>query len=94
VRTIIRLVFLVGVAIALLLLLNPFKHESAIATAPQPPSITPAKLGGKPVYVLYMTRSEDTVLVRCYPGQTPTLTVKDMAGQTGVKEGTLVCKGG
>jgi len=92
VRTVIRLVFLVSVAIAFSLFFHPFKHESAIATAPQPPSITPAKLGGKPVYVLYMTRSEDTVLVRCYPGQTPTLTVRDMIGQTGVKEGTLICK--
>jgi hypothetical protein len=88
----IRRILLISMTIALALLFNPFKHQPAIATAPQPPTITPAKLGGKPVYVLYMTRSDDTVLVRCYPGQTPTLAVRDMTGQPGVKEGTLVCK--
>jgi hypothetical protein len=91
--TVIQRLMLIAMTIALVLLVNPFKHN-AIATAPQPPTITPAKLGGKPVYVLYMTRSADTVLVRCYPGLTPTLAVKDMAGQAGVKEGTLVCQGG
>ena len=67
-------------------------QRGAIATAPQPPSLSPAKLGGKPVYVLYVTRSEDTVLVRCYPGQTPTLTVREMGGQPGVREGVLICR--
>lgn len=90
--TSIKWVFLISVTIALALFFHPFGHHPAIATAPQPPSLGLAKLGGKPIYVLYVTRSEDRVLVRCYPGQTPTLTVKDMTGQTGVKEGTLVCQ--
>lgn len=65
---------------------------NTIATAPQPPALVQAKLGGKPVYVLYVTRNSDTVIVRCYPTQSPTLVVKDMPGQPGVKEGTLTCK--
>jgi hypothetical protein len=90
----IRMKWLLPIAVTVILALfaRPFWDKVAIATAPQPPSLVPAKLGGKPVYVIYITRSEDRVLVRCYPGQTPTLTVKDMTGQQGVKEGTLVCK--
>jgi hypothetical protein len=91
-RTQIKWLFPIAVAVIGAVFARPLWDKVAIATAPQPPSLVPAKLGGKPVYVLYVTRSEDRVLVRCYPGQTPTLTVKDMAGQQGVKEGTLVCK--
>lgn len=61
----------------------------AIATAPMPPKVVLAKLNGQPVYVLYMTRSSDQVLVRCYPGQQPTVAVRDKAD--GTKEGTLTC---
>lgn len=61
----------------------------AIATAPAPPSLSQAVLGGKPVYVLYMTRSGDRTLVRCYPGQQPKLTVQTRSD--GVKEGLLTC---
>ncbi len=43
----------------------------AIATAPLPPSLVPAVLGGKPAYILNMTRSGDRVAVRCYPGYQP-----------------------
>lgn len=42
-----------------------------IATAPLPPSLVPAVLGGKPAYILNMTRSGDRVAVRCYPGYQP-----------------------
>lgn len=87
-----RWLFLLSLTFIAALGLSFWGKQPAIATAPQPPYLVSAKLGGKPVSVLYMTRSGDTVLVRCYPGQTPTLTNKDMAGQAGVKEGTLTCK--
>lgn len=61
----------------------------AIATAPTPPQLSQAVLGGKPVYVLSMTRSGDRVLVRCYPGQQPQLTVSTRTD--GVKEGLMTC---
>ncbi len=88
----IRWLLLIAMTLITALYLHLWGNDTAIATAPQPPSLSSAKLGGKPVYLLYMTRSGDTVLVRCYPGQTPTLVVKDMTGQQGVKEGTLTCK--
>ncbi|MER3433717.1 MAG: hypothetical protein C4288_09840 [Leptolyngbya sp. ERB_1_1] len=61
----------------------------AIATAPTAPTLNQAVLGGKPVYVLSMTRSGDRVLARCYPGQQPKLTVQTRTD--GVKEGLLTC---
>ncbi len=61
----------------------------AIATAPMPPELGLSKLNGKLIHVLYMTRSQDRVLVRCYPGQQPSIVVKAKAG--GRKEGTLSC---
>jgi hypothetical protein len=61
----------------------------AIATAPMPPNLVRAKLNGQPVYVLYVTRSSDKVLVRCYPGQQPTVAVRSKTD--GTKEGTLTC---
>lgn len=60
-----------------------------IAVAPIAPQISQAVLGGKPVYVLNMTRSGDRVLVRCYPGQQPRLTIQTRAD--GIKEGLMVC---
>ncbi|XHX77111.1 MAG: hypothetical protein RBJ76_22130 [Stenomitos frigidus ULC029] len=66
----------------------------AIATAPQAPKLVPAVLGGKQVYVLYSTRADDVILVRCYPTYEPSLTVKPMGGQPNQKEGTLTCKAG
>jgi hypothetical protein len=33
----------------------------------------PAILNGNPIHVLYITRSNDQVLVRCYPGFQPAL---------------------
>lgn len=62
----------------------------AIATAPMPPQLVLSKLNGKPVNILYLTRSSDKVLVRCYPGLQPTVVVKKNAD--GTKEGTLICK--
>jgi hypothetical protein len=62
----------------------------ALATAPQPPQLVSAKLNGKTVNILYVTRSQDRVLVRCYPGLQPSVVVKNNAD--GTKEGTLSCK--
>ena len=62
----------------------------AIATAPQPPSLVVSKLNGKPINILYVTRSSDRVLVRCYPGLKPTIVVRSIAG--GTKEGVLTCR--
>jgi hypothetical protein len=61
----------------------------AIATAPMPPKLVGATLNGKPIDVLYMTRSGDRVLMRCYPGQKPNLSVREKSD--GMKEGTLSC---
>jgi len=72
-------------------------QQTLIATAAAPPALIPAKLGGKPVYVLYMTRAEDTVLVRCYPGYQPTIAARAMGGKPGAdaqKEGVMTCKAG
>ncbi len=61
----------------------------AIATAPMPPKLVLAKLNGQSIHVLYVTRSSDKVLIRCYPGEQPSVTVRDKAD--GTKEGTLTC---
>lgn len=61
----------------------------AIATAPTPPQLVQAKLNGQPISVLYMTRSGDRVLVRCYPGFQPNIAIQTRAD--GVKEGVLTC---
>ncbi len=61
----------------------------AIATAPMPPQLVLAKLNGQPIHVLYLTRTKDQILVRCYPGQQPSIVVKNKVG--GTKEGTLSC---
>jgi hypothetical protein len=61
----------------------------AIATAPMPPNLVKARLNGKPIDVLYMTRSGDQVLVRCYPGQQPNVAVSKKAD--GTMEGLLTC---
>jgi len=65
--------------------------QGANATAPQPPQLVKAKLNGQPVSVLYVTRSNDTVLVRCYPGQAPSLTLRNFGGQD-AQEGVLTCQ--
>ena len=62
----------------------------AVATAPMAPNLVLAKLNGQPIHVLYVTRSEDKVLVRCYPGQEPKIVVKQKTD--GTKEGLLTCE--
>ncbi len=61
----------------------------AIATAPAPPQLVKGTLNGQPIHILYLTRSGDKVLVRCYPGQQPRIQVRTRGD--GVKEGTLTC---
>ncbi|UBF24330.1 hypothetical protein K9N68_21825 [Kovacikia minuta CCNUW1] len=38
----------------------PLSQPTLVATAALPPSLGKSVLGGKPVYVLYVTRAEDT----------------------------------
>lgn len=47
----------------------------ALSTAPKPPQLTKLTVNGKTENVLFITRSGDTVLVRCYPGFAPALTI-------------------
>ncbi len=61
----------------------------AIATAPQPPQLVVSKLNGQNINILYVTRSTDKVLMRCYPGLQPRLIVRQQAA--GTKEGILSC---
>ncbi len=75
--------------------IHALNQSTLVATAPTPPSLVPAVLGGRPVYVLYVTRSEDTVLVRCYPSYEPTITVRAMGGDPNAKaqrEGVMTCR--
>ncbi|OKH47253.1 hypothetical protein NIES30_14665 [Phormidium tenue NIES-30] len=62
-----------------------------LATVAEAPRLVPAILNGRPVSVLYVTRSSDTVLVRCYPGFEPSLTVRAMGSNTEQSEGVLTC---
>lgn len=74
---------------------SSLQPPTIVATVPAPPALISAKLGGKPVHVLYMTRAGDTVLVRCYPGYQPTITVQAMGSKPSAdtpKEGVMTCK--
>jgi hypothetical protein len=53
----------------------------AWSTATAPPRLVPAILNGNPINVLYITRSNDTVLVRCYPGFQPSLELINQEGR-------------
>ena len=68
--------------------LNP---PAIVATAAAPPTLGSATLGGKPVYVLTMTRAGDRVLVRCYPGYQPSIKIQSMSGANASKEGVMTC---
>ncbi len=75
--------------------IHSVNQSTIVATAPLPPNLVPAVLGGKPVYVLYVTQSEDTVLVRCYPGYEPTITVRAMGSNSNIntqREGVMTCR--
>jgi hypothetical protein len=70
-------------------------QTTLIATAAAPPQLTTAVLGGKSVYVLYITQTADQVLVRCYPGYAPTITLRAMGRDpkaNAQKEGVMTCR--
>lgn len=74
---------------------NPMKQPVIIATASTAPSLETAILGGKPISVLYITRADDTVLVRCYPGYQPTIKIRAMGNKPNAntqKEGVVTCQ--
>ena len=75
--------------------LGSSNQSTLVATAALPPNLVPAVLGGRPVYVLYVTRAEDTVLIRCYPGYEPTITVRAMGNNPNAntqKEGVMMSR--
>lgn len=73
--------------------LSPASSPSMIATAPAAPLLEQAVLGGKPVYVLSMTRAGDRVLVRCYPGYLPSIRIRAMGtGANTSQEGDMTCQ--
>ncbi|MBD2655550.1 MULTISPECIES: hypothetical protein [Synechocystis] len=75
--------------------LGSSNQSTLVSTAALPPDLVPAILGGRPVYVLYMTRAEDTVLIRCYPGYEPTIAVRAMGSNPNAntqKEGVMKCR--
>ncbi|MGF1589198.1 MAG: hypothetical protein ACFCU7_08140 [Pleurocapsa sp.] len=75
--------------------LEDFKQSTTIATATAPPKIVSATLEGKPVYVLYVTQPEDTIIVRCYPTYEPTITVRVMGSNSNSntqQEGVMTCR--
>jgi hypothetical protein len=63
----------------------------AMSTVAEAPRLVPAILNGSPVSVLYVTRSSDTVLARCYPGFEPSLTLRGMGSNAEQMEGVLTC---
>jgi hypothetical protein len=73
----------------------PSVSDNAIATAPAPPRLVTEILNGEPVSVLYMTRTDDQVLVRCYPGYVPVVSHRAMGANpeadTVPQEGVLSC---
>ncbi len=75
---------------------QPLEPSTLVATAALPPDLVRSVLGGKPVYVLYVTRTEDNVLIRCYPGYEPTVTVRAMGPNPNAsnvqKEGVMTCR--
>ena len=79
----ITLVALVGVGLGHTGGLSRVMAAVPLATAALPPSLEPAVLNGRPIHVLYVTRSQDTVLVRCYPGFSPPVAGAPDGGQPG-----------
>ncbi|MBW4461394.1 MAG: hypothetical protein KME47_14320 [Nodosilinea sp. WJT8-NPBG4] len=67
------------------------RSAPGLATVAAAPRLVPAILNGSPVSVLYVTRSSDTVLTRCYPGFEPSLTLRAMGSNAEQMEGVLTC---
>ena len=69
--------------------------ETQFATAAAPPSLVTEILNGEPIAVLYVTRSDDNVLVRCYPGYEPVIRRRAMGNDPSAanvqQEGVLRC---
>jgi hypothetical protein len=63
----------------------------ALSTAPSPPQLTKIKVNGKMENILFITRSSDTVLVRCYPGYVPTIKIGEKKPNISTT-GYLKCK--
>ena len=78
------------VAIPIVSTIGITNFTPAIATAPAPPELVHTKLKGETVHILYVVRSGDKVLVRCYPGMQPKIAISTRSD--GAKEGTLTCK--
>jgi hypothetical protein len=81
--------YFLRISIPIIAIIGITNFDPAIATAPAPPELVHEQLKGKTVHILYVTNS-DKVLVRCYPGLQPKITV--VAQKDGTKEGTLICK--
>ncbi|PSN10734.1 hypothetical protein C7271_25570 [filamentous cyanobacterium CCP5] len=73
------------------IILNLFNISPALSTVAEAPRLVPAILNGNPVSVLYVTRSGDTVLVRCYPGVEPSMALRPVVGNSPQGEGVLTC---
>lgn len=73
-----------GLMTVTVLVLGLWTGDVAWSTASGPPQLVPAILNSNPIHVLYVTRSQDRVLVRCYPGFQPTLAPIN-------QEGLLTC---
>ncbi len=74
---------------------TPIKQLVLMATAPTAPYLETAILGGKPISVLYVTRADDNVLVRCYPGYQPSMVIRSMGSNPSAntqKEGIVICQ--
>ncbi|MEY2833383.1 MAG: hypothetical protein RLZZ574_2642 [Cyanobacteriota bacterium] len=56
-------------------LFHLFWLAPVFSTAPSPPQLTKIDINGKTKNILFITRSDDTVLVRCYPSLVPNLTI-------------------
>ena len=72
------------------------KPSTLVATAAAPPQLERSILGGQPIYVLYATRFEEEVLIRCYPGYEPTVTIRAMGPNPDAsdvqQEGVMTCQ--
>jgi len=66
-----------------------------LATAAGPPRLVTEILNGESISVLYLTRADDQVLVRCYPTYLPTISLRAMGrnpeADDAPKEGVLSC---
>ena len=69
--------------------------ETQLTSAAAPPALVREILNGEPISVLYVTRSDDTVLVRCYPGFEPVIRRRAMGRDPNAtdvqQEGVLRC---